>query len=197
MEKKSEKHEAIRHTIHVDCPVEEAFRLFTEGFGEWWPLVSYSEAGKDAKTCEIEPWRGGRVLERTRAGDEREWGSVISWDPPRGVEFTWNPGGPRDERQAVEVEFQVEADGTKVTLTHRGWELAGVTVCVSGTALPGGITGVRRGTAVSVAPGQWQALVATRNGGSRFWSSEPRPTWAEYFLQRFAAFVAERTAVAV
>jgi uncharacterized protein YndB with AHSA1/START domain len=106
-----------------------AFQLFTEGFAEWWPLAPYSITGDEAESCAIEPWVGGRVFERTRSGEEHEWGSVTAWDPPKKLEFTWSPGKDRDDRQTVDIEFCVEADGTRVTLTHSGWHLAGVETC--------------------------------------------------------------------
>ena len=106
----------------VDCPIAEAFRFFTEGFAEWWPLQAHSLHKEDAERCQLEPWSGGRVFERTRDGKEEEWGAVISWDPPGRLEFTWCPG-------TVEVEFEVEADGTRVTLVHRGWHRAGELSC--------------------------------------------------------------------
>jgi hypothetical protein len=84
--------------------------LFTERFGEWWPL------GQD---CEIEPWEGGRVFERTDSGAEVEWGTVREWDSPRRIELTRESG-----EETVEVEFATEADGTRVTVTHSGWENA-------------------------------------------------------------------------
>jgi uncharacterized protein YndB with AHSA1/START domain len=127
-----EKHAPIRQSVHVDCPIEDAFRLFTERFGEWWPLASFSVSGEDAESCAIEPWAGGKVLERTRSGEEREWGTVIDWDPPRRLELTWHAGQRSGHDQTVEVEFSVEADGTRVTLTHRGWHLAGVETCFAG-----------------------------------------------------------------
>jgi len=129
MAEAEEKHAPIRQSLRVDCPIEEAFRLFTEGFAEWWPLASHSIAGEEAENCAIEPWVGGRVFERTRAGEEREWGFVTAWDPPRQVKFTWHPGERRDDRQTVDIEFCVEADGTRVTLTHGGWDLAGGQAC--------------------------------------------------------------------
>ncbi len=122
MTKAEEKHAPIRQSVHVDCPIEDAFRLFVERIAEWWPLASYSLTGEDAESCEIEPWEGGKVFELTRSGEEREWGSVIAWDPPRRLEFTWYPG-------TVDVSFQVEADGTRVTLIHTGWQLAGAQAC--------------------------------------------------------------------
>ena len=134
MGKANTTHAPIRQSVHVDCSAEDAFRFFTEAFGEWWPLESCSVAGEDSQQCAIEPWVGGRVFERMRSGEEREWGSVTAWDPPRRVEFTWHPGAPRDDRQMVTVEFGVEAGGTRVTLTHSGWHLAGLAVCSAQTS---------------------------------------------------------------
>ena len=126
MKNVEEKHEPIRQSVRVNCPIDDAFHLFTEGLAEWWPLASFSMSGEEAETCAIEPWVGGRVFERTRSGEEREWGSVIAWDPPTHLEFTWHPRARGDRNQTVNVEFQVEADGTRVTLVHTGWHLTGM-----------------------------------------------------------------------
>jgi len=128
MEKAAETHAAIRQSVHVECPIEDAFRLFTERFGEWWPLASYSISGEKAEDCEIEPWVGGRVFERSRSGEKHAWGSVTAWNPPEHLEFTWHPGERCDHNQIVNIEFEVEADGTRVTLIHTGWQFAGVQV---------------------------------------------------------------------
>ena len=69
-------HAPIRQSVHVDCPPEDAFRLFTEGFGEWWPLASSSVGGDDPEYCAVEHWVGGKVFERTRSGEEHAWGTV-------------------------------------------------------------------------------------------------------------------------
>lgn len=132
MPKQKDLNEPIQQSVHVDCPPDEAFRLFTEGFGEWWPLALYSTAAEDLEECAIEPWIGGKVFEITRSGEKREWGSVTGWDPPAHLEFTWYPGTGPDESQRVTVDFRVEADGTRVTLTHYGWQWAAAGVCASG-----------------------------------------------------------------
>lgn len=139
MGKAEKTHAPVQQSVHVDCPIEDAFRLFTEEFAEWWPLSLYSATGAESDRCALEAWVGGRVYERTRAGEEYEWGSVTVWDPPRRVEFTWHPGERTDDRQTVRVEFQVEADGTRVTLTHAGWQQAGTAVCeADGQHIPAG-----------------------------------------------------------
>jgi hypothetical protein len=81
---------------------------------------------------------GGRVFERTRSGEEWDWGSVILWDPPTRVEFTWSPGERTQDKETVSVEFCTEADGTRVTVTHRGWHMNGV--AVSATHTTGGLS---------------------------------------------------------
>jgi hypothetical protein len=124
------------------------------------------------------------------------------------VEFTWNPGGPKDERQTVSVEFQAEAEGTKVTLTHRGWQLAGVAVCVADTlpASPGLAHGLVICRALNFKPaaiGRYVDFSAVPAGpvpsGQRenAWRTVTRPTWAEVFLNSFAAFAAEHSPAAV
>ncbi len=202
MKDKNQSVEPIQQSVHVDCPVEDAFRLFTEGFGKWWPLAPGSGSRKSEQTCEIEPWVGGRVLERSSSGIEREWGEVTAWNPPGSLEFTWNPGGPKDEKQTVSVEFQEEADGARVTLTHRGWHLAGVAVCVSGAAAS--TNRIVYGLAVSWAP-NWKPVAIGRESGAfgspaapagsgkreNAWRNAARPTWAEVFLDCYAAFAAE------
>lgn len=127
MGKEKETPAPIRQSVHVDCPIEDAFRLFTESFAEWWPLPSSDEAER----IDIEPWRGGKVLERTPSGKEREWGTVTIWDPPDQVEFTWHPDSPDHNDQTVTVDFCVEADGTRVALTHYGWQWADMATCAS------------------------------------------------------------------
>jgi uncharacterized protein YndB with AHSA1/START domain len=120
-------HAPIRQSVHIDCTREDAFRLFTEGFGEWWPLA---HGGNDSQFCAIEPWVGGKVFERRPSGEEHDLGTVTVWEPPDRIEFTWHPG-EREDNQTVTVDFQIEADGTRVTLTHRNWHQSGVAVCAS------------------------------------------------------------------
>jgi hypothetical protein len=51
---------AVHESVHVGCPIEEAFALFTTGMGEWWPLDKASYGGDRAKDIFLEPHVGGR-----------------------------------------------------------------------------------------------------------------------------------------
>ncbi len=48
--------------------------------------------------------------------------TVKVWDPPRRVAFIWNS----HPHETVDVVFAPEGDGTRVTLTHYGWQNEGV-----------------------------------------------------------------------
>ena len=113
----------LRFSATVPVAPEQAFDLFTARIASWWPLREISIGQDQALACFIEPFVGGRVYERSREGDEREWGKVLVFDRPRRISVTWHPsGGPVTE---VEVNFTAADDGTYVELEHRGWEVFG------------------------------------------------------------------------
>ena len=114
----------INKSVFVDLPPVAAFRLFTDGAGSWWPLASHSVAGDDAVTCILEGHVGGRFYEVSRGGEQAEWGLVLIWEPPRRLVMSWYPGRTPADATEVEVSFQAEGSGTRLTLTHSGWERA-------------------------------------------------------------------------
>ena len=128
MATKSVSIEPVVKTVTVACTPEEAFRYFTADFGMWWPaaahsVVAYASQFKDKPaTVILEPRVSGRIFERTRAGEEHAWGSVLVWQPPRRVAFSFHPGRDDKEAQTVEVTFSATPEGTSVVLTHSGWE---------------------------------------------------------------------------
>lgn len=116
----------LRVEVTVRRPQADAFRLFTEGMGSWWPLATHSVGQEKAETCQLEGRVGGRLFERLEDGSEKSWGQVLTWDPPGRVSFTWHPGREPETAQEVEVSFHAAGDGeTRVELVHRGWERYG------------------------------------------------------------------------
>jgi len=116
--------EPIRLSATLRRPADEAFRLFTEGIGEWWPSDrGYSFGGNRLKAVCLEPFAGGRFYERYTDGEEFEVGRVIACDPPQRIVFTWK--GRWSEPTEVEVRFTPEGSTTRIELEHRGWERLG------------------------------------------------------------------------
>jgi uncharacterized protein YndB with AHSA1/START domain len=140
--------EPVVKKITVACAPAEAFHYFTADFARWWPaathsVVAYASEFKDSPAAVIfEPRVGGRIFERARSGEELAWGSVLAWEPPVRVLFSFHPG--RDERQAqtVEVTFRPTPQGTAVVLTHAGWEKLGPTAQTSRDRYDQGWVGV-------------------------------------------------------
>jgi uncharacterized protein YndB with AHSA1/START domain len=98
------------------------FALFVGDFGRWWP-ISRVHTGPDPVDCALEPRVGGRVFERSADGRETPWGTVQVYDPPHRLSFSWIVGLPSEQAQLVEVRFSpAENGGTRVELTHSGWE---------------------------------------------------------------------------
>jgi uncharacterized protein YndB with AHSA1/START domain len=114
---------AIHKTITVGLPVEDAFRLFTERAGDWWPLATHSIHGAATESIVFETREGGRFYERAESGEEGDWGRVLVFEPPHRFVLQWLVD-PRCAGE-VEVRFHREGEGTRVELQHRGWEQYG------------------------------------------------------------------------
>jgi uncharacterized protein YndB with AHSA1/START domain len=122
---KSDRIAPVRKSITVSLPPERAFRRFTEEIAGWWPLATHSVSESAEATCAIEGRVGGRIVETAPDGAEHRWGTVMAWEPPRRLAFTWHPGRSDDTGQEVEVTFRPEDGGTRVDLVHTGWERLG------------------------------------------------------------------------
>ena len=116
---------AIREEVRVDRSPTEAFRLFTAGIGQWWPLEEgYSFARDRASQIHLEAVVGGRLYERLADGEELVIGRVVECDAPNQIVFTWKgPDWPGETE--VEVLFVAEGERTRVTIEHRGFERLG------------------------------------------------------------------------
>lgn len=121
--------EPVLVSVVVDLSPDRAFRLFTDGIGTWWPIKGHSMAhdtyGMRAEQVIFEGHVGGRLLERMSDGKDAVWGTVLVWDPPHRVVFTWKPNLDPLPPTEVEVRFVAEGQRTRVQVEHRGWERLG------------------------------------------------------------------------
>lgn len=115
----------IQRSIVVAWEPATAFRHFTAEIGSWWPLRTHSVCNEAAVSVEFEARVGGRILERDRHGGLHEWGRVLAWQPPHRVQFQWYPGRDPVAATVVDVRFTAHQGGTRVELTHSGWERLG------------------------------------------------------------------------
>jgi uncharacterized protein YndB with AHSA1/START domain len=119
--------QAVRCWVVVDASLEWTFDTFTRDARSWWPVEAFSSrpaVGPGATDgVQLEPWQGGRLVERSGTG-ERRLGTVLVWDPPRRVVLEWERDAEVPPTE-VEIVFAPEGEDTRVDLAHTGWEYGG------------------------------------------------------------------------
>ncbi len=164
----------IVRAARVQRSVADAFRIFTDEIGAWWPLPSHGLYGDRAGGV---AFRDGRLIEYATDGTETVWGEVLAWEPPDRLVVTWHPGRDASDGSEVEVRFEADGAGTRVVVEHRGWEAFGA----DGLAR-------RRGY---VGPGAWGHVLDHFADGA-----EPRTDGADLSMltSAYEAFFAEADA---
>ena len=113
----------VRRSVGVDCPVEQAFEVFTAGIYSWWPTETHSIGHAAVRDVVFEGQVGGQVYEVVEDGSKHVWAEVLVWEPPHRLVLGWDVAG-RGTQTEVEVRFTPYEDGngTHVELEHRAWE---------------------------------------------------------------------------
>jgi uncharacterized protein YndB with AHSA1/START domain len=125
----------VRREITVDAPLDRAFALFTERFGDIKPK-EHNLLGSPIAETTFEPRVGGHIFDRAEDGSECHWARVLAYEPPDRVVFSWDISPywqletDMDNTNEVEVRFIAETpERTRIELEHRnldrhgpGWE---------------------------------------------------------------------------
>lgn len=147
----------VRKSIRVEAPIERAFSVFVEQMETWWPATHHI-GGTPFEAIFVEPRAGGRWFERNAEGVQCDWGTVLKWDPPHFVSFSWHLGPGHDSpdwkfdpdmTRASEVEIRFTAEGpaaTYVELEHSKLERHG--------------EGYQQLRALFDGPGAWEGILA-------------------------------------
>src|SRR5215467_2878482 len=125
----------VRRQVIVNAPIEQAFTVFTDRFGDFKPREHNLLRAPIVETV-FEPRVGGHIYDRGADGSECRWARVLAYEPPTRVVFSWDIGPTwqvetnPDNTSEVEVVFIAESPTrTRVELEHRhidrhgpGWE---------------------------------------------------------------------------
>ena len=141
----------VKKSVTVKASVEQAFKVFTDGFDTWWPR-SHHVGKQPMVKAVIETRAGGRCFGREADGVECQWGTVTAWEPPRRLVIAWHiapnfqvlDSNPAKSSE-VEIRFTPEPDGTtRVDLEHRHLERHGADFekLRAAVASPGGWSGL-------------------------------------------------------
>ena len=115
----------VRRQIVVEAPIERAFAVFTDRFGDFKPPEHNLLRVPIAETV-FEPKVGGHIYDRGTDGSECRWARILAFEPPSRVVFSWDIS-PQwtietepDNASEVEVTFIAETpERTRVELEHR------------------------------------------------------------------------------
>ncbi len=124
----------VLRAVHVRRTPEDAFAIFTGRIAAWWPLLTHGLFGERSGGV---AFVDGRLVERSLDGEEVLWGSVTSWEPGTRLALTWHPGRDEGPTTSVEVVFVPDEDGTRVELTHAGWDVFGADAVAARRAYTG------------------------------------------------------------
>ncbi|MES1156996.1 MAG: SRPBCC domain-containing protein [Alphaproteobacteria bacterium] len=113
-------------SVDVRRSARDAFCIFTDEISAWWPMKTHSRArdalGQVTVKVTIEPRVGGRVYETLNDGVELEWGEVAAYEPNTRFAMHWHMGRGLEQATLVSVRFEpLDANSTRVTLTHENW----------------------------------------------------------------------------
>jgi uncharacterized protein YndB with AHSA1/START domain len=107
----------IHKTVHVSVPVERAFEVFTVGWLDWWPMATHSIGNGEGSA----DWRVGGTVSELVDGKRHDWADILEYDPPNGLTMRWRVSADKPATE-LRLRFVPDGDGTRVELTHSGWE---------------------------------------------------------------------------
>jgi uncharacterized protein YndB with AHSA1/START domain len=125
----------VRKQIVVRAPIERAFAVFTDRFGDFKP-PEHNMLGTPIAETVFEPRVGGNIVDRAVDGSECRWARILAFEPPDRVVFSWDISPQwtieTDPARTSEVEVRFYAESptrTRVELEHRhidrhgpGWQ---------------------------------------------------------------------------
>ena len=97
----------VRRSAVVDVPIERAFSFFTQDIGKWWD-PNHHLLGEAVAEMVFEPRVGGSIIDRGVNGAESRWATVLAYEPPTHVAFSWS----------INLQWQIEPDLGKASEVH-------------------------------------------------------------------------------
>lgn len=97
----------VRRYVVVEAPIERAFGFFTRDIGAWWDKDKHLLAEPLVEMI-FEPHVGGHIIDRGVNGAENPWATILVFDPPDRVVFSWD----------LNLHWQIETDPAKTSEVH-------------------------------------------------------------------------------
>lgn len=94
----------VRRSVVVEASIERAFNLFTRDIGAWWDSDKHL-LGEPLAEMIFEPHVGGHIIDRGTNGAENRWATVMVYEPPDRVAFSWD----------INLSWQIETDPARAS----------------------------------------------------------------------------------
>ena len=98
---------SVHRSVVVNAPIERAFTFFTHDIAEWWDRDKHL-LQEQLETMTFEPHVGGHIIDRGISGSECRWATILAYDPPTHVAFSWD----------INLDWQIEPDPAKASEVH-------------------------------------------------------------------------------
>lgn len=109
----------IEKAVWLPLAPQAAFELFTEKISLWWPPDRRHLNDPDSELFLL---ASGRFYERASSGAELDLGRVRLWQPPHRIVLNFFMGTDAAHPTEVEIRFDAEGNGTRVSISHRPLE---------------------------------------------------------------------------
>jgi len=111
----------VHATVEIGAPPEVVFRALTDPaeLRTWWGSPELYRT--DDWKVDLRP--GGRwsCQARSPQGDAEVRGEYLAVEPPRLLEYTWEPSWEQYRRTLIRCTLEPIAGGTRVSIVHRGF----------------------------------------------------------------------------
>lgn len=110
----------VRATVEIGAPPEAVFRALTDPaeLPRWWGSPEMYRT--DDWKVDLRP--GGRwsCQARSPQGDSEVRGEYLAIEPPRLLEYTWEPSWEEYRQTIIRCTLEAIPGGTRVSVVHRG-----------------------------------------------------------------------------
>ncbi len=111
----------IHQSVLLALPPAQSFELFTSQIGLWWPP---DRRHLNDPNSQLFLLADGRFYERANNGMELDLGRVRLWESPQRIVLDFYMGTDAAHPTEVEIRFDPEGDGTRVSVNHRPREIS-------------------------------------------------------------------------
>lgn len=113
----------IHAVVEIAAPPERVFEALTTPaqLAAWWGSATMYRT-HDWK-CDVRPGGEWSCIATTADGVTKSTvsGRYVEIDPPRRLEYTWNPSWDTGPETVIRYELEAIATGTRVKVVHRGF----------------------------------------------------------------------------